>query len=107
MNLDINNKFIDRTPLIVWIKKFSDQKKLYQYGNVAYASKKMRYVYIYVETDNLVEIEANLKKADFVKKVAVSKIPELDFSAEQADQTLTKLKEEALQINGVDEADSL
>ncbi len=95
----MNERLNTRIGLIVWIKNLNDQKKLYQYGNVAYVSKKLLYVYLYVKMEDVERIQNQLKKANFVKKFSLSKKPELDFSSEHSKESIQELHDEAIKIN--------
>ena len=67
-----------RTGLIVKLYYNRDAKKLKDIGDVIYHSKKMRYVQVYVDSPQVLEIMQQLKKERFVKKVQICHIQELD-----------------------------
>ena len=68
----------ERTGLIVKLYYNRDGKKLQSVGDVLYHSKKMRYVQVYVDSSQVLEIVQQLKKERFVKKVQICHIQELD-----------------------------
>ena len=67
-----------RTGLIVKLYYNRDVKKIQGIGDVIYHSKKMRYVQVYVDSSQVLEIVQQLKKERFVKKVQICHIQELD-----------------------------
>ena len=67
-----------RTGLIVKLYYNRDAKKLQEIGDVIYHSKKMRYVQVYVDSSQVLEIMQQLKKERFVKKVQICHIQELE-----------------------------
>lgn len=102
MKLDTSEKITQRCGLIVWVKNINDQKRLYQYGDVAYVSKKMRYVYLYVNKEQKNDLKNQLKKLNFVRKVTESQFENLDFNADYQKDLLHQLHEEALTRNILD-----
>ena len=68
----------ERVGLIVYLYYNRDVKKLAAFGDVIYHSKKMRYVQVYVDSPQVLEIMQQLKKERFVKKVQICHIQELD-----------------------------
>ncbi|HFI0254539.1 YlbG family protein [Streptococcus suis] len=68
----------ERTCLTVYLHYNRDARKLNQYGDIHYHSKKLRYVLIYLDMDQSELIIQKLKKEKFVKRVLPSYIKELD-----------------------------
>ncbi|MEG3309058.1 YlbG family protein [Streptococcus suis] len=68
----------NRTCLTVYLHYNRDARKLSQYGDMIYHSKRLRYVSVYINQEQQEEIVAKLKKERFVKKVVPSYIKELD-----------------------------
>ena len=68
----------NRSGLIIYLYYNRDAKKLQAIGDVIYHSKKMRYVQVYVDSSQVLEIVQQLKKERFVKKVQICHIQELD-----------------------------
>ncbi|HEM2865096.1 TPA: DUF2129 domain-containing protein [Streptococcus suis] len=68
----------NRTCLTVYLHYNRDARKLSQYGDIVYHSKRLRYVSVYINQEQQEEIVAKLKKEKFVKKVVPSYIKELD-----------------------------
>lgn len=68
----------ERICLTVYIHYNRDARKLNQYGDMIYHSRRLRYVLLYVNQEQSADIMANLKKERFVKKVVPSYIKELE-----------------------------
>lgn len=68
----------DRISLTVYLHYNRDVRKLSQYGEIFYHSKRLRYVLLYMDQELLEPTMAKLKKERFVKKLAPSYIKELD-----------------------------
>ncbi|WP_461215380.1 YlbG family protein [Lacticaseibacillus sp. GG6-2] len=66
-----------RVGLVVWVYSLKQIRALRHYGTVMYVSKKMKYVYLYLDQDAVAETTAKLQKLRFVRKVSPSKRPEL------------------------------
>ncbi|HFI0039608.1 TPA: DUF2129 domain-containing protein [Streptococcus suis] len=67
-----------RTCLTIYLHYNRDARKLSQYGDLIYHSKRLRYVSVYINQDQQEEITAKLKKEKFVKKVVPSYMKEID-----------------------------
>lgn len=81
----------ERQPLIVWLYSLKYFNKLKNYGLIHYVSKKMKYVIMYVDQDQVETCKRDLEELHFVRSVEKSpkkEIP-LDFS-----QVLPDLREE-------------
>ena len=59
----------DRSGLIVYLYYNRDAKKLQEYGDICYHSKKHRYLQLYVPTQEVEELVGRLSKEKFIKKV--------------------------------------
>ena len=69
---------VNRTGLIVYLYYNRDAKKLQDYGDITYHSKKHRYLQLYVPTEEVEELVSRLGKEKFVKKVRQCHIQELE-----------------------------
>lgn len=81
----------ERQALIVWLYSLKYFNKLKNYGLIHYVSKKMKYVVMYVDQDQVETCKSNLEELHFVRSVEESpkkEIP-LEFS-----QVLPDLREE-------------
>ncbi|HEM2921780.1 DUF2129 domain-containing protein [Streptococcus suis] len=68
----------DRISLTVYLHYNRDARKLNQYGDIVYHSKRLRYVLVYMDQDKVDLAITKLKKEKFVKKLVPSYIKELD-----------------------------
>ncbi|MFM0842861.1 YlbG family protein [Streptococcus suis] len=68
----------NRTCLTVYLHYNRDARKLSQYGDIVYHSKRLRYVLVYMDQELVEATILILKKERFVKKVVPSYIKELD-----------------------------
>lgn len=69
-----------RQGLVVWVYSLKQIKALRHYGTVMYVSRRMKYVYLYLDRAAVPETMAKLKKLRFVKAVEPSHRPELDMN---------------------------
>lgn len=68
----------ERAGLMVYLHYNRDARKLGQYGDLLYHSRKMRYVVLYVPQDKQIEVVKKLEKEKFVKEVLPSPIKDVD-----------------------------
>ncbi|RHW46907.1 DUF2129 domain-containing protein [Bombilactobacillus bombi] len=61
-----------RQEIIVWLSNGHLSKKLRRFGTVIYVSFKMKYLIMYVNSDQLTEKITQISKLSFVKKVEIS-----------------------------------
>lgn len=70
-------KKVARCGIAVWINNLKQVRTIQKYGLVYYVSKRMKYVYLYVDQDKLEKTVNNLKHFRFVRRVQVSKYGQL------------------------------
>ena len=68
----------ERVGLIVYLYYNRDAKKLANFGDIIYHSKKHRYLNLYVNQEDAQNLQENLPKERYVKQVRISHIKELD-----------------------------
>ena len=68
----------ERSGLIVYLYYNRDVKKLQEYGDICYHSKKHRYLQLYVPTQEVEQLVRRLSKEKFIKKVRACHIQELE-----------------------------
>ena len=68
----------ERVGLIVYLYYNRDAKKLANFGDIIYHSKKRRYLHLYVNQEDAQNLQENLPKERYVKQVRISHIKELD-----------------------------
>lgn len=82
---------VRRQALIVWFKHRKNIRPLKRYGHFIYASRRMRYAVIYVNVDDIAQIEESLRKLLYVTKVERSYKPFIATSFENAKPDEAKL----------------
>ena len=68
----------NRSGLIIYLYYNRDAKKLQEYGDICYHSKKHRYLQLYVQTVELDDLVERLGKERFIKKIRRCHIQELE-----------------------------
>lgn len=68
-----------RQGVVVWLYSLRQVKQLRRYGLVYYTSKRMKYVYLYVDIDQAKMAVEKLKKLHYVKRVSLSQRPNIDM----------------------------
>lgn len=76
--------FIQRQGLVVWLYSLKQAKMLRRFGNVHYVSKKLKYVVLYCNQEDLNETMEKLTTFSFVKKVEPSYKPFLNIEYENS-----------------------
>lgn len=85
----------DRRALIVYISGKRIIKTLNHYGAVRYVSRRMHYVVLYVDQEQLSETKERLTKMRAVRRVIESVRPDLDPTLTDLEQTgLYKMHDE-------------
>ncbi|WP_047981371.1 YlbG family protein [Ornithinibacillus contaminans] len=73
-----------RQGIMVWFQHSKNIKQLKRFGHLLYTSRKLKYAVMYVDQDNVEEIEAKLLKYPFVSKVDRSYKPFIRTEYENA-----------------------
>ena len=73
-----------RQGLIVWLNSIKQAKMLRKFGNVHYVSKRLKYVVLYCNQNEIEELTAKLTSFSFVKKVEPSYKPFLKIEFENS-----------------------
>ena len=68
----------NRSGLIIYLYYNRDAKKLLEYGDICYHSKKHRYLQLYVSTEELDDLVERLGKERYIKKIRRCHIQELE-----------------------------
>lgn len=74
--------FEKRQGLIVWLHSLKHVKLLRKYGNIHYVSKRMKYVVLYCDMEQIEQIAEKLSSFSFVKHVEPSYKPFLKLEFE-------------------------
>gem|GEM_PF-101697 len=69
--------FMDRQRqgLIIWLYSLKQAKSLRKYGNIHYVSKRLKYVVLYCDAEEINELMEKIQSYSFVKKVEPSYRP--------------------------------
>lgn len=83
---------VKRQGLIVWFQHMKNIKHIKRYGNLVYVSRKRKYAVVYVNQDELEQIEQKLLKHSFVTKVDRSYKPEIrtEYESSHPEEAKTK-----------------
>ena len=68
----------NRSGLIIYLYYNRDAKKIQEYGDICYHSKKHRYLQLYVPTEELDDLVERLGKDRYIKKIRRCHIQELE-----------------------------
>ena len=68
----------NRSGLIIYLYYNRDAKKIQEYGDICYHSKKYRYLQLYVPTEELDDLVERLGKERYIKKIRRCHIQELE-----------------------------
>lgn len=60
---------VERTALIVWYRHRRNLSQIRRHGHLLYASRRMRYAVLYVNSEDAEEIEKRLANYSFVNKI--------------------------------------
>ena len=76
-------KRVERQGVIVYLKHLKHSKQFRKVGTIHYVSRKMKYVLIYMNAEDVNEALHKLKSMKFVSKVEISPRKEIDKDLEQ------------------------
>lgn len=76
--------FGQRQGIIVWLYTLKQAKMLRKFGNVHFVSKKLKYVVLYCNQDEIETLTEKLQSYSFVKKVEPSYKPFLRMEFENS-----------------------
>lgn len=66
---------IARQGLIIWFQHMRNIKQIKKHGHLIYVSRKMKYAVLYVNSEEIHDIEQRLLKYSFISKVDRSEKP--------------------------------
>ncbi|WP_424685241.1 YlbG family protein [Enterococcus sp.] len=69
-----------RRGLVVWVYSLKQLKNLKRYGLVHYVSRKMKYVYMYLDEAGYEENVAKIERLHFVRSVEPSYRPDVEMN---------------------------
>ncbi|MDQ0253841.1 uncharacterized protein YlbG (UPF0298 family) [Evansella vedderi] len=65
----------NRVGLAIWVQSLKQVKQLRRFGHIHYTSRKMKYVVMYCDGENVEETMVKLRSLHFVKEVSMSMRP--------------------------------
>ena len=68
----------ERTSLAIYLHYNRDARKLSQFGDIVYHSRRLRYLILYVDGQQAADLKDKLEKEKFVKRVEPSYLKDLD-----------------------------
>jgi len=75
---------VSRQGLVVWFQHMKNLRQIKRHGHLVYASKKMRYAVLYVDQEEIGEVEVRLQKLSFVSRTERSEKPFVNTTFENA-----------------------
>lgn len=69
---------VKRQGLIVWFQHMKNLRQIKRHGHLLYASKRLKYAVLYVNFEDLEEIQMRLEKFSFISKVEHSEKPHVE-----------------------------
>jgi len=82
---------VNRQGIIVWFQHRKNLKQIRKYGHIIYVSRKQKYVVLYVNQDDIEQVETAFLKMPFVSKVERSMRPFVKTDYENAKPDEAKL----------------
>lgn len=79
-----------RQGLIVWYQHKKNIKKIMRFGHVLYMSRKLKYAVLYVDQDELEDIEQRLLRLPFISRVDRSAKPLIRVDYEKKELEIEK-----------------
>ncbi|MGA9174794.1 MAG: YlbG family protein [Thermoactinomyces sp.] len=70
---------VERLGLAVWVKDLKAARSLGRMGNIHYISKRLKYVYLYVDGKTADQVIHRIEKLPFVKRVERSQRMNISF----------------------------
>ncbi|MGY0692274.1 YlbG family protein [Virgibacillus sp. FSP13] len=74
----------NRQGIIVWFQHMKNLRQIKRYGHLIYTSKKLKYAVLYVDQDDVDNIEKKLLRLSFVSKIDRSYKPFIRTNYENA-----------------------
>lgn len=73
---------VERRALVVWLYTLKPVKQLKKFGNIHYTSRRLKYIYLYVNADEVDSVAEKISNYHFVRKVERSPREDIrmDFS---------------------------
>lgn len=92
----MHTQFKHRVGLVIWLYTPKYVNKLKQYGLLHYVSRKLKYAVLYVDDDQVENVQEKLKKLHFVRSIEISHYNKLTY---EYDGLLDELNKKAKEVN--------
>lgn len=76
--------FVQRQGIIIYLQSLKQAKMLRKFGNIHFVSKRLKYVVLYCNMDDIDRTIERLKKFHFVKRIELSYKPFIKTEYENA-----------------------
>ncbi|MDR0921541.1 MAG: YlbG family protein [Lactobacillales bacterium] len=76
----VNFEIQKRRLLVVWVYSLKQLKNLKRFGEVQYVSRRMKYVLIYMNEEDIDEAEEKIERLHFVRRVERSYRPDIEMN---------------------------
>lgn len=76
--MEMTFETIKRRSLIIYMRNLRQVRQLRRYGNVEYVSRRMRYVVLYMDDEQLLETQQKIEQLGFVLRTEIAHRPELN-----------------------------
>lgn len=77
-----------RQGLIVWFQHNKNIKKIMRFGHVLYTSRKLKYAVLYVNQEDIEDVEQRLLRLPFISRVDYSEKPLIRMDFDKRDPEL-------------------
>lgn len=74
----------NRQGIVIWLHSLKQVRQLRKYGNIHYVSKRLKYVFLYTDSDRVNELTDRISSLHFVKRVEPSYKPFLKTEFENS-----------------------
>lgn len=64
-----------RQGIVVWFQHMKNLRQIKRYGHLVYSSKRLKYAILYVNQDEVEDVEKNLLRLPFISKIERSQKP--------------------------------
>ncbi len=69
-----------RRGIVVWVYSLRQLKNLRRFGLIHYVSRKMKYVFLYVNEENVEQTVSKIERLHFVRQVEISYRPDIEMN---------------------------
>lgn len=101
----MNFELKKRQGIVIWVYTLRQLKNLKRFGYIHYVSNRMKYIVMYVDMDEVEKKVEQMSKLHYVRKVEISRRPEIDMTFKNAlpEKYKEETKSEHSEYNPYDE----